>query len=177
MTEKELHRLRRQDLLQLLLSQGKEALALQAKLNDTSSALVQTRADYDRLKEKLDEKDAVIEKLKGRLDDKDARISELETEMEAFRLSRKIQIEEAGSLAEAVLRLNGVFETAQKAADQYIYNLQRMNGERAGHFCRKETIYPEPGEGALSTEGEGFHEPEYGLPEAKKEEEPRSADV
>lgn len=129
MTEKELHRLRRQDLLQLLLSQGREALELQAKLNEAGSALIQTQADYDRLKEKLDEKDAVIEKLKGRLDTKDVRISELKKEIEDFRLDRKIQIEKAGSLAEAALRLNGIFEAAQKAADQYIYNLQQRSGE------------------------------------------------
>lgn len=130
MTEKELHKLRRQDLLQLLLSQGKEALALQAKLNHASSALIQTKADCDRLKEKLNEKDALIEKLKGRLDDKDVRIGKLKAELEALRLDRKIQIEEAGSLAEAVLKLNGIFETAQKAADQYLYNLKRMSEER-----------------------------------------------
>lgn len=134
MTEKELHRLRRQDLLQLLLSQGKEALTLQTKLSNANSALIQTKAGYDRLKEKLDEKDALIEKLKGRLDAKDVRISELKAELEALRLSRKIQIEEAGSLAEAALRLNGIFETAQKAADQYLYNLQRMSDERAEGF-------------------------------------------
>lgn len=162
MTEKELHRLRRQDLLQLLLSQGKEALELQAKLNNASSALIQTKADYDRLKEKLNEKDALIEKLKGRLDAKDARISELKAQLEALRLSRKIQIEEAGSLAEAALRLNGIFETAQKAADQYLYNLQRMNDERA--------------EGLLDVEEGGLLELKGERSGAEKEEELRNAD-
>lgn len=170
MTEKELHRLRRQDLLQLLLSQGREALELQTKLNDAGSVLIQTKADYDRLKEKLDEKDAVIEKLKSRLDEKDARISELKAEMEAFRLNRKIQIEEAGSLAEAALRLNGIFEAAQKAADQYLYNLRQRSGE--------------PAEGALEPEGEGCPDadekrpPEASVQDAgpKKEEEPRNTD-
>ena len=160
MIEKELHRLRRQDLLQLLLSQGKEALALQTKLNDTDSALIQTRADYDRLKEKLDEKDAVIEKLKGRLDAKDARISELKAEMEAFRSGREIQIKKAGSLAEAVLKLNGIFETAQKAADQYIYNLKRMNSEEEKSPIEREDISSEP---------------EY-EPAKPDKEEPRNAD-
>lgn len=34
--------------------------------------------------------------------------------------SRQLQITEAGSIAEAALRLNGVFEAAQAAADQYV---------------------------------------------------------
>ena len=33
---------------------------------------------------------------------------------------------EAGSIAEAALRLNGVFEAAQAAADQYVANVKRM---------------------------------------------------
>lgn len=126
MTEKELHRLRRTDLLQLMLAQGKEAAALQAQLEEQAAELAQSQAMGDRLKEKLDEKDSLIEKLKGRLDQKDARIKELETQMQAWLESRRIELEEAGSIAEAALRLNGVFEAAQKAADQYIYNLQQM---------------------------------------------------
>ena len=34
--------------------------------------------------------------------------------------SRQLQITEAGSIAEAALRLNGVFEAAPAAADQYV---------------------------------------------------------
>lgn len=130
MTEKELHRLHRQDLLQLLLSQGKEALALQTKLNEVNTTLIQTQTGYERLKDKLDDKDALIEKLKRKLDRKDARIRELEKELRALRLNRKIQLEEAGSIAEAALKLNDVFEVAQKAADQYLYNLQRMSDQK-----------------------------------------------
>jgi hypothetical protein len=41
---------------------------------------------------------------------------------------REIAIESAGSIAEAALKLNGVFEAAQKAADQYLENV-RMQTE------------------------------------------------
>ena len=34
--------------------------------------------------------------------------------------NRKLEMSEAGSIAEAALRLNGVFEAAQAAADQYL---------------------------------------------------------
>ena len=37
---------------------------------------------------------------------------------------RKIAIEKSGSLAEAALQLNGLFETAQAACDQYTQNIQ-----------------------------------------------------
>lgn len=131
MTEKELHRLGRKDLLQLLVTQGKEAAALQDELEAAAAANAEQEATLVRLKAKLDEKDALIEKLKGRLDDKDARIKALEEEMEAWKTSRRIELEEAGSIAEASLRLNGVFEAAQKAADQYLENLRRLCEERA----------------------------------------------
>ena len=37
---------------------------------------------------------------------------------------RQIQIENAGSIAEAALRLSGIFEAAQMAADRYLENLR-----------------------------------------------------
>ena len=132
MTEKELHRLGRKDLLQLLVTQGREALTLQEELDGCHTKNAELDATLTRLKDKLDEKDALIEKLKGRLDQKDARIRELEEEMAEWKESRRIELEKAGSLAEASLRLNGVFEAAQKDADQYLENLRRLSEEH-GH--------------------------------------------
>ena len=132
MTEKELHRLGRKDLLQLLVTQGREALTLQEELDGCHTKNAELDATLTRLKDKLDEKDALIEKLKGRLDQKDARIRELEEEMAEWKKSRRIELEKAGSIAEASLRLNGVFEAAQKAADQYLENLRRLSAEH-GH--------------------------------------------
>jgi len=39
---------------------------------------------------------------------------------------REIGIAEAGSLAEAALKLSGVFEAAQEAADLYVENVRRL---------------------------------------------------
>ena len=53
-------------------------------------------------------------------------VEQLEKELEETRKQledRKIQIENAGSIAEAALKLNGIFEAAQAAADQYLENL------------------------------------------------------
>ena len=41
--------------------------------------------------------------------------------------SRQILLREAGSIAEASMRLNEVFESAQKAADQYLLNVKRLS--------------------------------------------------
>ena len=131
MTEKELRRLRRPDLLQLLLAQGKEAVALQAQLEERSAELAESQAMGGRLKEKLDEKDA--------------RIRELESEMQAWLDSRRIELDEAGSIAEAALRLNGIFEDAQKAADQYLYNLQQMCEKRDGQTAAVQSEKTDPG--------------------------------
>lgn len=38
--------------------------------------------------------------------------------------SRRIQTDECGSIAEAALKLNGVFEAAQRAADQYVESVR-----------------------------------------------------
>lgn len=43
---------------------------------------------------------------------------------------RRLNCREAGSIAEASLRLNGVFEAAQKAADQYLENLRIIERKR-----------------------------------------------
>ena len=78
MTQKELRRLRRSDLMEMLLELSKENLQLRQEL------------------------DAANRQLRD----------------------RTIRIEEAGSLAEAALRLNGVFEAAQAACLQYEENLR-----------------------------------------------------
>lgn len=88
MTEKELRRLSRMDLLEMLLEQSKEVEWLRAEL----------------------------ETVKKQLED------------------RRIMEQEAGSIAEAALRLNKVFEAAQQAADQYLENIRTQaessqNGE------------------------------------------------
>lgn len=44
--------------------------------------------------------------------------------------SRQIDIENAGSIAEASLQLNGVFEAAQSAAEQYLENVRRMEEQQ-----------------------------------------------
>lgn len=50
-------------------------------------------------------------------------------EMQAQLDNRQIMLNEAGSIAEAALRLNGVFQSAETAAAQYLENIRRLSGE------------------------------------------------
>ena len=45
---------------------------------------------------------------------------------------REIAIAESGSLAEAAMKISGVLEAAQEAADLYLENIMRMEQELAG---------------------------------------------
>ena len=79
MAEKDLRRLSKTDLLELLIEQGRENLALKQRLEAAEAELAQ----------------------------------------------RRIDIAQSGSIAEAALKLSGVFEAAQKAIDLYRENCER----------------------------------------------------
>lgn len=88
MTDQELKRLGRKDLLELLIVQGREKEALQAELEQANAAL----------------------------------------------RDRRLCVERSGSIAEAALELNGVFEAAQAAAQQYLENI-RQRSEQMEELC------------------------------------------
>lgn len=57
------------------------------------------------------------------------RVEELEAQLEEAKKQledKNIKIAKTGSVAEAALQLNGVFEAAQNAADQYLENIQNL---------------------------------------------------
>ena len=56
-----------------------------------------------------------------------ADILEIQLKAAEAKLNDRIILEsEAGNIAEAALRLNGVFEAAQAAADQYLENIRHI---------------------------------------------------
>lgn len=89
MTNKELRKLKRSELLEIMLEQQKEIERLQKELEAAEA--------------KLEEKEILIGK--------------------------------TGSIAEAALQLNGVFEAAQKAADQYLYNIRKQSDQSIRKNC------------------------------------------
>ena len=78
------------------------------------------------------------------------RISELEDEVAALNAKleeREIKIENAGSIAEASLSLNGVFESTEAACRQYIENVERLCSDREkSSRIREESSKKESGE-------------------------------
>ena len=84
MTDKELRRLSRSELLEMLIAQTEEN-----------------------------------QKLQSRLEAAEAQLSD-----------RRIAIDKAGTLAEASMALNGVFEAAEAAAQQYLENIQRLSQQQ-----------------------------------------------
>ncbi len=112
MTDKALHKLSRKELLQMLLAQAREAERLSGLLAETEEQLHELEDTYERLRDRLDNKDLQIRTLRETL--------------EAERNKREIELQNAGSIAEAALRLNGVFEAAQQAADQYLESVRAL---------------------------------------------------
>lgn len=50
--------------------------------------------------------------------------------------SKEIILDEAGSIANAALRLNGIFNTAEAAAAQYLENIKLLN-DRQAEICAR----------------------------------------
>ncbi len=116
MTDKELKKLTRLQLLELLVEQGKE--------------LERQRARAERAEKKLRE--------------------------------RNVLIGEAGSIAEAALRIQGVFEAAQAAADQYLDSVRGMSGivVQKGERVPEQRNHDEEEENGEKKMGKGTGSPE-----------------
>ena len=74
----------------------------------------------------LTEQNAVIEELQ-------LRVEKLEVQLQ----DKSIKIDQAGSLAEAAIEVNGVIEAAQKAAQQYLDNIESLNS-RTTMLCMQQ---------------------------------------
>ena len=64
-----------------------------------------------------------------RADELETRVTELEQKLE----DRSLMVSQAGSLAEAALKINQVFEAADAAARQYLDNVRRTAGGEQEH--------------------------------------------
>lgn len=71
----------------------------------------------------------LLEMLVAQMEENERLKEQLKTMQEELS-ERRIKIESAGSLAEAALMLNGVFQAADQAAKQYLENVKMMAGEK-----------------------------------------------
>lgn len=90
MTAKELKKLSRKDLLEILLAQSKQMQLLQQQLEEAQAQIQ----------------------------------------------SRKLEVEQAGSIAEAAMKVNGVFEAAEAAGQQYLENIKERD-KRHEILCKQ----------------------------------------
>ena len=81
MTAKELHKLSRQDLLQLLLAQSREVARQKESIDELKGLLKKERDLSSRLKEKLNEKDEDLARLVEKLNEKDENIGRLKEKL------------------------------------------------------------------------------------------------
>ena len=69
----------------------------------------------------------IIYELQKQSDEKDAQMEKMQTVID----ERTLRISKAGSIAEAAISVNGVFEAAQAAADQYLASIREAEAEQA----------------------------------------------
>ena len=62
---------------------------------------------------------------------------ELEEARKALQ-NREIMLNEAGSIAIAALQINGIFEAAQAAGQQYLENIQKLNERQAAIWAKRD---------------------------------------
>ncbi len=80
------------------------------------------------------------------------RVEELEAQLAEARgqlEQRQIAIDQAGTLAEASLKLNGVFDAAEQAAAQYLENIRRLSGQQERVCAAMEAAAQERARGIL----------------------------
>jgi len=82
-----------------------------------------------QLLELLAQQEKELQALRNALAEKEAELAE-----------RRILVKESGSIAEAALKINQVFEAAQKAADQYLESLKASSGQMPAILLLDEEI-------------------------------------
>lgn len=118
MADKELRRLKRGELLEMLLMQCREMERLQREADEMKKQFAEMAESYGRLKKKLDVKDE-------RLNQKDAKIAQLSSELAELRECREEEWKEMESLTERVLRLSSIFQEVWQKARQYLGDSQK----------------------------------------------------
>lgn len=116
MTEKELHKLRRQDLLELLLDQVREVSNRDGIIEELNQTIEQKDGELEKLKQRLNDKDAQISSLTMRLEEMGSALKRL-SEDENPEILKKSDL---ASLSEEVRRMR---DTERKVMSQVLDQL------------------------------------------------------
>ena len=96
----------------------------------------------------------LLELLIAQMEENEALRKKLE-EAEAELESRRINLDKAGSIAEAALLLNGVFKSAEEAAGQYLENIRTLS-ERQEEICRQLEAQAQENANSIMEEAEKY---------------------
>lgn len=124
MTSRELKRMGRAGLLELLIAERSENERMEKLNNEKQRQLEASESKCGATQKELTDAQAKIEELEKALAAVQADLAEAKTKLE----SDELAVANAGSIAEAALQVSGIFAIAQKAADQYLANVERMQG-------------------------------------------------
>lgn len=123
MTEKELKRMNRQELLNELYGYAKENAQLNLMLDNKEEELRQQLKKQEEMFATEQQKIQALKEQLRQANEKNAALSE--------RLrKRSVVIEDAGNIADATCKLTGIFEEAQKTADLYVQNVREMTARQ-----------------------------------------------
>ena len=137
MSEQELKRLKRSEILEIMISQTNAVKAMRAELEQTKLQLEEYKAKVSeqndtitRLRagivngpaeseEESRQMDAIYKQIEQKLHRQRARIKELEAEVASLKQDRIASISEAESMEDATIHLNMLLEDAKRATEAY----------------------------------------------------------
>ena len=128
MTEKEFRKLKRGDLLELLLTESRENTDMNHQLEQLQEQKKTLMKINAKLRQQFQQKDTELSAVLQRMEQKDLEIRELRQNVEELRKARDLKIEKAADdITDVTLKMRGVFETARKAADLYLAHIEGLS--------------------------------------------------
>ena len=174
---KELQKLKRQDILELLIEQMQENDALRASISEAETQIRELTSLSERLKDKLNDKDAQIELLKDRLNDKDAQIDSFKARLDDKDALLEHLYEQARTMVgenREQLRMAAMLAVEDLMASHYMHRAGQQEADEESEVVAEDEALVEeaPEEKVPAAEAEVVAEEEAHEDEAVEEEAP-----
>ncbi len=118
MTEKELRKLRRRGLLDLLMQQSEEVARRQREIEALEEENNSAHLEAERLRERFDAAEQRVKDLVAQLDEVDEELAQLENATDEIR---------TGSVSDVSRAISEIFENAQAQADAYLESIRERS--------------------------------------------------